>query len=494
MIFLIIIPLLIAVFANSLSLDPDLGWHLRLGQAIVEKKGMITNLVGFNYFAPLRTTDHEWLSNLLFYGINKWLGYPGLMILFGIIFLVTLWLAWRIAGNYLKSQKAVLFLLVIALLSFSISFGVRVQFLLIFATLWLLYIKIFINSPWWRAIFYAITTLVINNLHGGFITLLPIVFLLELDIFHQKIPRRAKIYQYATVVLAALLPVVANPNGWRYLHLLFAYSDKYYQLHIAEFLPIFSFPITMKILTAFIPLSVMIFLFTINGYWKKLRYFEIILLLFYGYLGIRYIRQFPIFISLLLPFAAQATADLQKMTGKNRLVAESVAWFSGLLVFCYFIPALVNSPGLIPAGFNSNFYPQQAANFVSQNHPVNGNFLNPYNWGGYLTWTHPELQIYMDGRGPADNGMPILKEYNNFYSDDQATITTNLKKYDISYILVQKPSIYSAYDMWLLSVIDKKGYQKMGKNNLIDYLQDNDEWQKVYEDPISLAYFKKTQN
>src|SRR4030042_4468276 len=63
--------------------DPDFWWHLRTGQLIVDT-GSIPKADPFSYTAAGSPwIAHEWLSDLLIYGIESNVGYWGNVIFFG---------------------------------------------------------------------------------------------------------------------------------------------------------------------------------------------------------------------------------------------------------------------------------------------------------------------------------------------------------------------------------------------------------------------------
>lgn len=498
---LLIAIIFLVVFSNSFLLDPDLGWHLSLGKEIVDKHSFVTHFDGYNYFADLSRIDHEWLSNVLFYEINKYLGYPGLMLFFGIILFATVWLLYKILNKTLRSRSAALFLLFFTMLPFLSNYGIRVQFILVFGLVLLLYIKNFISSVTKRSLFYFFIVLVINNLHGGFITLVPAILLLELDIFRQKVPVKIRVQQYLSISIALIVPLFLNPLGIEYIRLLLSYGNGTYQDYIAEWAPIYSFPIVFNIIPLIIPLSVFVFTLTFNKFFSKLYWNEIILLLIYGYLGIAHVRQFPILIVSAAPIAAKAILDLRTVLKTNKSLRSFSILYVGiitliLLTYRCNLFSSVFVPHKWQEGFSTNNgYPIAATAYISHNHPVSGNFLNPYDWGGFISWTHPELHIFIDGRGPEkliDDKTSIIQEDMNFFSTDKSKIENKLQQYDISYILVQKPRGLDRFDSYLLSVFGGKNLVSIyNENNLEKYLESNPSWQNVYEDEISQVFFLK---
>ncbi|MFA5158316.1 MAG: hypothetical protein WC451_03990 [Patescibacteria group bacterium] len=488
--FLILSILIATILTRSFFLDPDLGWHLYLGKEIVEKKSLVTTFIGYNHFAMLERPDHEWLSNIVLYEIDKYFGFIGLFVLFAGLLIITVWLLYKIIQKYLPNKAAVIFLLIFILLPQATNFGIRVQYILVFALVVLLYIKLFIKNPKERAYLYFFFSIILNNLHGGYITLLPAILLLELDLFDGK-KIKENLINYAIVACSLIIPVIINPYGFDYFKLLINYGGSYYRDHIQEWTSIASFPWMSKILTIYIPLSVLLFAFTIDKYQRKIRYFEAIMLVIYGYLGVRYIRQFPIFAILAAPIVARAITSFDKSVKPGLVFKKLALTFSVMIVlalsaevFYSFRPSYDKSLGLPVLG-----YPVKAADFIAKNHPKKGLFFNNYDWGGFLVWSHPELKIFIDGRGPEKliNGKTsILEEYNNFYSQDRIYTRSKLEQYQISYVLLKKPEKNSPLDLYVLNLFD----QKIGTNALLEYLIASPDWKKVYEDDISEVYFK----
>ena len=490
--FLILLILIVTILTRGFFLDPDLGWHLYLGKEIIEKKSLVTTFVGYNHFATLERPDHEWLSNIVLYGTDKYFGFIGLFVLFAAMLIITVFLLYRIIQKYLPNKATTIFLLIFVLLPQITNFGIRVQYILVFALSVLLYIKSFVRNPRERAYLYFFFSIIFNNLHGGYITLLPAILLLELNLFDGK-KIKENLINYAVVACSLVIPVIINPYGFDYFKLLINYGDSYYRDHIQEWTSIASFPWMSKILTIYIPLSVLLFAFTIDKYQRKIRYFEAIMLVVYGYLGVRYIRQFPIFVILATPIIARAITSFGKSVKPGLVFKKMALIFSVLIalaacaeIFYSFKLSYDKSLGLPVLG-----YPVKAADFISKNRPEKGLFFNDYDWGGFLVWLHPELKIFIDGRGPEkliDGKTSILEEYNNFYSQDRIYTRSKLEQYQISYVLLKKPEKNSPFDLYVLNLFD----QKIGTNALSEYLIASPDWKKVYEDDISEVYFKNS--
>jgi hypothetical protein len=70
---------LLAMTARN-AVDPDLWWHLRTGQLIVDT-GLVPHSDPFSFTrAGSPWVSHEWLSEVVFYEIWKFAGAVGLII------------------------------------------------------------------------------------------------------------------------------------------------------------------------------------------------------------------------------------------------------------------------------------------------------------------------------------------------------------------------------------------------------------------------------
>ena len=95
--FSIIIQILfyILVFSFLLNhsfkyLDPDLGWHLKVGQQILEEKAVPGSEL-YDYTLENKTwVDHEWLLNVFSYWVYDKFGYISLNIFFALLITIIL--------------------------------------------------------------------------------------------------------------------------------------------------------------------------------------------------------------------------------------------------------------------------------------------------------------------------------------------------------------------------------------------------------------------
>ena len=139
---------------NSFSyLDPDLGWHLKAGENIIET-GSLPHINNYNYtLQGKHWVDHEWLIDVFSFWIYDNFGYIALSVFFALLTVLTLAI-WHlfIQKNYLKNKRGLIFVMVFLLWGvFAISphFGVRMQEIT-FLNLALLLIILFYYNNFFR--------------------------------------------------------------------------------------------------------------------------------------------------------------------------------------------------------------------------------------------------------------------------------------------------------------------------------------------------------
>ena len=477
---------------NSFSfLDPDFGWHLFLGQEMVEKRKLIESLNGYSTFSNVQLPDHEWLSDIILYKIYNSLGYLPLILIAFLILVLILYLLGQINKRTNKKSFASASSLLLLLLPLSISYGVRVQIILFLAVALILYISKTIKSFRTRLVYYFFLFLLGNNLHGGFMVLTVLPLLLEFDISIKNY-KNILIKEFLLVIVL-ILALSINPYGLHLWELAFQYlSDHYYQSHISEWRTAFDLPLLTSQLL--LPFSLYLFVLTINQYWKKIPKNELVLILLFAYLGLKYIRFFPIFALIITPYFASSLDDMIK-SFKIRLPS----WKNPLIllaIICYFGFQVSN---LIKQDMKKLINPFQnqslnnAEAVLRNTPPKNGIFLNSYDDGGYLIWTLSNHKVFIDGRGPQvkiDNNTTLLEENSKFYNNDPAVIKSSLSKYNISSVLVTIPkNNLSSLDKMIYKLLYNRDYVPF--NNLQHYLEKNSDWTMVYKNNnYELFYLK----
>jgi len=155
---------LFAMAARNVT-DPDVWWHLKAGQYIAEH-GSVPHTDPFSYTrAGQPWVAHEWLTELLLYGIERIAGWGGLIIVFSAVLSAAFLLLYLRCGSdpYVAGVAA----LYAAWATIPV-WGVRPQVLsLLLTSLWLFILERSERNPkllWWTPPLMLLWV----NLHAGF--------------------------------------------------------------------------------------------------------------------------------------------------------------------------------------------------------------------------------------------------------------------------------------------------------------------------------------
>lgn len=162
-----------AMSARNLA-DPDVWWHLKTGQLIAQTRS-VPHVDSFSFTrAGYPWVAHEWLSELLIYGIYRVSGWGGLIVVFALIVSAAFFLVYlRSAPDPYSSGVVVL----LGAWATAPMWGVRPQVAsLLLISLWFLILERSERSPrllWWTL---PLTVLWVN-LHAGFALGLALIML-----------------------------------------------------------------------------------------------------------------------------------------------------------------------------------------------------------------------------------------------------------------------------------------------------------------------------
>src|SRR6266851_2032591 len=213
--------------------DPDFWWHLRTGQHIAQTHS-VPHLDFYSFTnAGKQWITHEWLSELIFYGVYRATGFGGLIILFGLV------IGGAFALTYFRSPARPYIAglsVVLAALATAPLWGVRPQmFSLLLPSIFLFVLyppaptpEVRSKNIWWL----VPSTLLWANLHAGYAVGLALIALVIvawlLDGVIGSAPRDEALRAVrllAILLLLCTLVVIFNPNG---THL---YSYPFQTLH-----------------------------------------------------------------------------------------------------------------------------------------------------------------------------------------------------------------------------------------------------------------------
>lgn len=413
-------------------IDPDFGWHIRMGQLILSKGIPATD--PFSYTMPSYPfVDHEWLMNVLLFWLLPVVGYAGLAGIFTLIALGAAILQWRAIA---KQQRQLVFIpFFLALMVLGIFFGIRPQVISwFFFSLILFIVRDWENFRKWR-LWLPVVFFVWANLHGGF----PIgIVTLLLSSIYWLFKGRYSISSTSVVFLLCVGATFITPYGWRtWWEVGMQMTDSSLRWAILEWMPViiisnFSFWIFFVFSTFFV--------FT---YRKKFTFLD--MFLYFGLLaaGFSSVRNIPFWVIIAMPLTTQGLFFLHQEAAKIQYgsirLAKALIGFFVIIFIISMVELLPNA--LLLLGHNVA-YPSMAVNYFRLHLPK-GQIFSSYDWGGYLIWKLPEKKVFVDGRMPswrweahiAGESDYAFDEYRKFLNGD-LSFRGVTSKYGISTLLI----------------------------------------------------------
>src|SRR5215204_1557676 len=197
---------------QSVSLDPDLWWHLKTGRQIIDTRS-IPHTDDFSFTKQgSEWVAHEWLSEVVMEGIYRLSGLVGLVTVFSVIIVIALWLTYRRCEG--KPYAAGIAILLAAAAS-SPLFGIRPQMLtLLLASTYIVLLERFNPKERSRRLWWVVPMMLLwVNLHAGFALGLVLIGLYIVRAVLDGEWDHLRPLLIVLVVCTAVVPL--NPNGLR---------------------------------------------------------------------------------------------------------------------------------------------------------------------------------------------------------------------------------------------------------------------------------------
>jgi len=404
--FVVIVALGLFTMAARNAADPDLWWHLKTGQLIVQSHHFLrTDPYSLTKHGQ-QWINHEWLSDVVIFCVYALAGWSGLILLFGAVIATGFMLLYsRCHGRPYMAGIMVLW----GAYASAPSWGVRPQmFSFLLGSAFLLILERSYQRPqllWW----VPPLTLVWVNLHAGYalgISLLALFLcgdLLESLLETDRPLRAGRIRSLLFVLIICLAVVPLNPNGFRmYTYPLETLRSAAMQKYIVEWAsPNFHahryLPLLLMLLASivFVPLSS-----------RRVRPRELLILLAATFATMLAVRHIPIYVLVAVPILSKLAREaMRKLTwlpaSQPRSLQDSTktALNAAILVVLSLIAvARLDAVVRKQPAVEARTFPESALMFLLSHH-LRGPVLNHYNWGGYFIWKlYPQYQVYIDGR------------------------------------------------------------------------------------------------
>lgn len=382
-------------------IDPDLWWHLRTGQQIFLARAIPhVDIYSFTK-AGSEWVTHEWLSELIIYGLFRVGGWGLIVSVFSATFTLALLLVYRECdGRPYAAGLAV----VLAAAASSPFIGVRPQMItFLFSSIFLKILSGYSQNGKSRRLWWLLPLILVwINMHAGFAVGLALILIFMLRL--QLDGRGALNKRLAILFVSSLALVPVNPSGSRLLlyPLQTLASPSMAQLidewaspnfHDSMFYP---FAAMLLLLLAALALS--------N---KKATKGETFTLVILALGALRSARHIPLFCLFAIPILARQVWGVMEDWSWDKPFTKPQTASRGVGLVFLIVFAIV-PPGLAAfrlwdfvknqKSYEAQKYPLGAVEFIRNRH-LEGPIFNEYTWGGYLIGSlYPEYRVYIDGR------------------------------------------------------------------------------------------------
>ena len=434
--------------------DSDYFWHIKAGEVMVKNSKILTHDVFSWYMNGKYWFSHEWLFEVLIYGMSTIFSKYHVYIYCFLTFLMLQLMPFLTnRESYLKNIPfSMLWISLSAILFFFLQARPHmISFCLFSITLLILY-DIYNNEKSKKYLFFPLISLCWVNFHGGssnLVYLLPVLFLVaglfsfESSKISAKRYTKTQIKKYILCIILGFFPLFLNPHGVKMI--LYPYQNMGNSVMLANIVEWHCSDLNNLSHYPYFLLVFLIFIILIFSK-KKIRFLDFILFLFTLYLGLKSIIFWP-FIYISMSYCIWYYIPKRKLdTGTSFvLVSLSVIFVSLFLLF---------KPGTV----NYKILDDKAINVLKKEKVER--LFNYYDYGGYLIYK--DVLVFMDGRADLYSGYNY-EDYLNI-SSLGPNYDKLLRKYDFDYFIIPKDC------------------------GLAFYLKDMDHYKKIYSDCDVVVY------
>jgi hypothetical protein len=471
---------LAAIFIVALAprLDTDFWWHLKVGQYIANHHSVPSHDYMSYTFKGHAWTDHEWLAELVLFGLYSLAGLWGPIVFFAGVICASFALVYANMVQRKINRVLALFVLSAAFIASSASWGPRIQMMtLLFLAIYGLVLCHFeMTRNRHLLLILPAAMLIWANIHGGFVLGLVLVGITLVGEWLNKISRQEnaytaddlKVLMYAFLGTCAI--TIVNPNTYRQLTypLTFILPNAYTNLIEESASPNFHLPV-------FMVFEIMLLALIIAFFFQrpKVNWTHLLLIVAFTHLAFSQSRSVPLWSIVISPLLAHYLRELRPigLSHRRRLPAGGIksvinVAILSLIVATYLLEAthFVNATTLRTA--ETDNYPRGAIAYMRSHHLPPDVFVS-YSWGGYLLWNlFPQYRDYMDSRADTLYSSAILNGYLDIYAA-RPEWKTRLNQYHVQDVLIEDSAPLS-------QVLALDG-----------------NWRLVYHDSLSVLYTRR---
>lgn len=465
----------------------DFWWHIKAGEWIVEHKRIPVKDI-FSWYGMqenISWTAHEWLSEVIFYEIYRWLGSAG-MYLFSIVAAgIFIWLLFREVRPYCRKNLLIsgLYFSLLAVLCSLFFYGRphMFSFFLLFFELKILYE--FMENPKSNKIYLIILIGCLwSNLHGGSANLSYLLCIaclicagvqMQLGRIDSNRLEKKGFWKLFVVTVGTILSIFINPIGCKvFMYPYASFSDKLMLQVISEWQPPDAKDIGQLILY-FLPIFLLCMGIVISK--QKIRLLDVVMLVIFLYLFFRSARFIMLWyigaVFFAFPYVPECSvSEIKKLWEKVVVIFASLGLLGLLFYDVYQIKDTIQKGTAI-----SKVVSDEMISYIKEDAPER--IFNDYNVGESLIYAG--VKVFFDARADLYAQKHIMEDGISLLMLEQANKTA-----DTSYVDVEV----------LMDTYDFDGIITLKVRPLYTYLLSHPEYyEKVYEDTVS-GNFKRVCN
>ena len=382
--------------------DPDLYWHLRSGEIMLETGAAIKGDVFSHTLTGGGRVHYEWLSEVILSAVQRVLADYGLTLLAGVFSLTALWAMYRLTMGSLGVR--LLLLLLAANTSMSITMARPQAWMVLFTVILVGMVLKRGPSLWW----IPVIMLAWANLHGGWVSgylvLGAAIFAETVKLIFKRGGDEVWLRRLILWSLVGVLALTLNPYGSELLLVPLRTVQQGAFAYINEWLPP---DLTDPSRFGFVVLLVLGALVLIVER-RRIPLLGAILLIGFGLWSLKTSRIVPLYSFIAPIILSPYLSDLLRRYAPRlrlpdaRLSQPLRFGFLAVIILSLIVAisfVIGSSPTRITEIQRKAGYPLDAIAFLQSTDSAERELFNTYNWGGYLIYSLRDYPVFIDGRG-----------------------------------------------------------------------------------------------
>jgi hypothetical protein len=437
-----LIAMLAAVTVRSRFDDPDMWWHLKMGQVMwtthaIPRTDLFSWTTNHHAYVP-----HEWLSQAFIYAAYSWAGYSGLMLWLSLISAALLVMGYILCSLYSGDAKVGFLGALTIWLFATVGFSIRPQligYLLLVIELLLIQLGR-TRSPRW---FFMLPLLfaIWVNCHGSFFLGLVVAAVYAFSsafefcsgsliaVRWSSSSRKALI----AALFASAFALLLNPAGLQLIRypLQTLMVPSISVAAVSEWQPL---QLSDGRGLALMAVMACIFLLVVARR-SQLLFHELLLLILATWLAVSHKRMLFPFGILVAPILSRlmASSSDTHQAEHDRPMLNAVFIAASLVIMFMALPSRENLVSQV-----AEHSPVKAVDFIKSRH-LAGPMLNAWDDGGYLVWALPQYPDFIDGRADVFEETGVVAEFAK-WAMLESSPDSLLDKYHVNFCLLERGS------------------------------------------------------